>query len=257
MSPFEMKRANLLGTGISAINMREAVRLLESRLASGEKGYVCVTGVHGIMEAQRDPAFRKVLNESFLTTPDGMPTVWVGILQGHSNIGRVYGPDLMLEVCKLSLDGGYTHYLYGGRPGVAERLAASLAARFPGIKIVGTYTPPFRKLNEDEERGLLDDIALLRPDFFWVGLSTPKQERFMAEYLPKLETKLMIGVGAAFDIHAGLLKDSPGWMKKAGLQWSHRLIQEPRRLWKRYLLNNPYFVWKIVLQLSRLTHHEF
>src|SRR6266851_5150522 len=138
MSRSEIPRANLLGTGISAINMPVAVHQLESRLTSGGKDYVCVTGVHGIMEAQRDTAFRKVLNESFLTTPDGMPTVWVGRLQGHSNMGRVYGPDLMLEVCKLSLDGHYTHFLYGGRPGVAERLSASLARRFPGIKIVGT-----------------------------------------------------------------------------------------------------------------------
>ncbi len=255
MSRSEIPRANLLGTGISAINMQEAVRLLESRVASGEKGYVCVTGVHGIMEAQRDPAFRRVLNESFLTTPDGMPTVWIGKLQGHSNMGRVYGPDLMLEVCKLSLGCGQTHYLYGGRAGVAERLSASLARRFPGIKIVGSYTPPFRKLSEGEENELIQAVARLKPDLFWVGLSTPKQERFMAEYLPKLETKLMIGVGAAFDIHAGLLKDSPSWVKKAGLQWSHRLIQEPNRLWKRYLVNNPLFLWKIALQLGGLRRY--
>jgi N-acetylglucosaminyldiphosphoundecaprenol N-acetyl-beta-D-mannosaminyltransferase len=256
MSPSEIPRADLLGTGISAINMQEAVRLIESRLASGVKGYVCVTGVHGIMEAQRDPEFRRVLNKSFLTTPDGMPTVWVGRLQGHLNMGRVYGPDLMLELCKLSVNSGYKHYLYGGRLGVAERLAASLATRFPGIKIVGTYTPPFRRLNEDEENELIQVVARLKPDLFWVGLSTPKQERFMAEYLPKLETKLMVGVGAAFDIHAGLLKDSPSWVKKTGMQWCHRLIQEPKRLWKRYLLNNPRFLWHVSLQLAGLRSYS-
>src|SRR5712692_5499174 len=146
MSQSEIPRANLLGTGISAINMPLAVHLIESRLASGEKGYVCVTGVHGIMEAQRDAAFRRILNDSFLTTPDGMPTVWAGKLQGHSPMARVYGPDLMLEVCKRGQGARLTHFLYGGHPGVAERLSTILSAKFPGIRVAGSYTPPFRRL---------------------------------------------------------------------------------------------------------------
>jgi N-acetylglucosaminyldiphosphoundecaprenol N-acetyl-beta-D-mannosaminyltransferase len=256
MSTLEPPRVNILGVGVSAISMETALRIVRTAIETRRRGYVCVTGVHGIMEAQRDPAFRKVLNESLLTTPDGMPTVWLGRLQGHSNMGRVYGPDLMLEMFKLSLGRGCTHYLYGGRTGVAGHLAASLTARFPGIKIIGTYTPPFRNLNKDEERELLQTVGRLKPDLFWVGLSTPKQERFMAEYLPRLETKLMIGVGAAFDIHAGLLQDSPKWVKSAGLQWCHRLVQEPGRLWKRYLLNNPLFLCKIALQLGRFTRYR-
>jgi N-acetylglucosaminyldiphosphoundecaprenol N-acetyl-beta-D-mannosaminyltransferase len=253
----ETRRANVLGIGVSVINMEDALHRIESKLANNEKGYVCVTGVHGIMEAQRDAAFRRILNASFLTTPDGMPTVWVGKLQGHSSMARVYGPDLMFELCKRSQRPRFTHFLYGGHPGVAERLGTALSAKFPGIRIVGSFTPPFRKLNVQEEEELLRLTARLKPDIFWVGLSTPKQERFMAEYLPRLETKLMLGVGAAFDIHAGLLQDSPDWAKRAGLQWCHRLFQEPRRLWKRYLLNNPRFIWKIALQLSGLTHYEF
>lgn len=257
MSLPEAKRANVLGIGVSAINMEEALHLIESRLASGEKGYVCVTGVHGIMEAQRDLAFRRILNDSFLTTPDGMPTVWAGKFQGHSSMARVYGPDLMLEVCKRGLGPRLSHFLYGGHPGVADRLGTILSAKFPGIRVVGSYTPPFRRINVQEEEELLRLTARLKPDIFWVGLSTPKQEHFMAKYLPRIETKLMFGVGAAFDIHTGLLHDSPVWVKRAGLQWCHRLVQEPRRLWKRYLLNNPRFLWKIALQLTGLTHYEF
>lgn len=253
----ETRRANILGIGVSAINMEDALDLIESRLANGEKGYICVTGVHGIMEAQRDAAFRRILNASFLTTPDGMPTVWVGKLQGHPSMARVYGPDLMSELCKRSQRPRLTHFLYGGHPGVAERLGAVLSAKFPGIRIVGSFTPPFRKLNVQEEEELLRLTARLKPDIFWVGLSTPKQERFMAEFLSKLDVRLMVGVGAAFDILTGEIRDAPRWIKRAGLQWLHRLSQEPSRLWKRYLLNNPKFIWKIALQLSGLTHYEF
>jgi N-acetylglucosaminyldiphosphoundecaprenol N-acetyl-beta-D-mannosaminyltransferase len=255
MQPFEVPRANVLGVGVSAINMDQALGLFESWLGNGARGYVCVTGVHGVMEAQKDPSFRRILNRSLLTTPDGMPTVWVGKLQGFSGMGRVYGPDLMAHVCRLSCDRGYKHFLYGGGPGTAERLKDAFTTRFPGLKVVGTYTPPFRPLSAEEERGLLDHVSNVKPDIFWVGLSTPKQERFMAQYVRKIEAKIMVGVGAAFDYHIGAIKDSPTWMKKAGLQWAHRLAQEPGRLGKRYLRNNPAFLWKIGLQLAGLTRH--
>jgi N-acetylglucosaminyldiphosphoundecaprenol N-acetyl-beta-D-mannosaminyltransferase len=248
--PTSPARANILGVGINALDMRAAVSAIDAAVSSGRKGYVCVTGVHGIMEAQRDEAFRAILNSSFLTTPDGMPTVWVGKWQGFCTIERVYGPDLMLDVCRLSVIKGYTHFLYGGKPGVADSLKSALEQRFPGIRILGTFCPPFRPLNVTEERDLVERVASLRPDLFWVGLSTPKQERFMDEFCPKLDTKVMLGVGAAFDIHAGLLKDSPAWLKNMGLQWVHRLYQEPKRLWKRYLVNNPRFVLDICLQFA-------
>jgi N-acetylglucosaminyldiphosphoundecaprenol N-acetyl-beta-D-mannosaminyltransferase len=248
--PISRARANVLGVGIDALNMRTAVAAIDAAIASGHKGYVCVTGVHGIMEAQTDEHFRTILNNSFLTTPDGMPTVWVGKRQGFRCMNRVYGPDLMLEICQVSISKAYTHFLYGGKPGVAERLKSVLECQHPGIRIVGAYCPPFRLLNKAEERDLIERVADLKPELFWVGLSTPKQERFMAEFIHKLDTKLMLGVGAAFDIHAGLLKDSPTWVKRAGLQWVHRLYQEPRRLCKRYLVNNPKFVLEICLQLA-------
>jgi len=214
-----------------------------------------VTGVHGIMEAQKNPAFRSILNSSLLTTPDGTPAVWVGRWQGHSQMRRVFGPEMMLEVCAMSVDKGYTHFLYGGTEGVAEQLKASLLHKFPGLRIVGTCTPPFRPLNEAEREGLKSRISSLQPDIFWVGLSTPKQERFMAEYLPQLDTLIMVGVGAAFDVHTGRIQDAPQWIKTAGLQWLHRLAQEPRRLWRRYLYNNPRFVLKITSQLLGLSKY--
>lgn len=245
-------RTNVLGVGISAIDMEDAIRLSDSLIRKSRKGYVCVTGVHGVIEAQSDKAFRRILNRSLMTTPDGMPMVWIGRIQGQSRMRRVYGPDYMMDMCRFSVARGYRHFLYGGGQGVAVRLATELTRRCPGLQIVGTYTPPFRPLNSTEETELVALVAETKPDVFWVGLSTPKQERFMAHYLDKLDTKLMVGVGAAFDIHTGGIKDAPPWLKRAGLQWLHRLAQEPRRLWRRYLVNNPKFIWNIGLQFLGL-----
>jgi N-acetylglucosaminyldiphosphoundecaprenol N-acetyl-beta-D-mannosaminyltransferase len=180
-----------------------------------------------------------------------MPLVWLGKIYGFSNISRVYGPDLMMELCRRSVPNKLTHFLYGGDTGVAEQLRKRLEKQFPGIRVVGTYTPPFRPLNQEEEQDLEKQVRATRPDLFWVGLSTPKQEYFMATYLPRLEAKVMIGVGAAFDIHTGRARDAPRWVKVIGMQWLHRLCQEPRRLWKRYLYNNPIFIYKITKQLLR------
>ena len=164
---------------------------------------------------------------------------------------RVYGPDFMANLCRLSVSKGYRHYLYGGQPGVAQELKDALQKRFPGLQVVGTCTPPFRNLTQDEEDALLKDVQGAKPDILWVGLSTPKQECFMADYVDRLRVPLIVGVGAAFDFHTGRLDEAPAWIKRAGLQWLHRLLQDPRRLWKRYLLNNPVFLWRIALQLLR------
>ena len=252
MEPLDnLARTNVLGVGVHAINMEQAVAAIDQAVRDRRKGYVCVTGVHGVMEAQADSEFKKILNNSLLTTPDGMPTVWVGRLQGFRHMDRVYGPDLMLEVCRLSEERGYTHYFYGGKKGIAEQLANALRKRFRKLKIVGLDTPPFRPLNPAEEQELQEQMMKTRTDFLWVGLSTPKQERFMANHIGALDCTLMLGVGAAFDVHTGMTKDAPQWMKRAGLQWFHRLLQEPSRLWKRYLINNPKFIFNIVLQLLR------
>jgi len=240
---------NILGVQMSAVNMREALDRTESLIEARGKGYVCVTGVHGIMEAQASPELRTTLNEAFLAVPDGMPTVWIGHLYGHTAMSRVYGPDFMLELCDRSRKRGYRHFLYGGNSGVAEQLKRTLVERYPGLQVVGAYTPPFRPLTEPEERDLCLQVAMAQPDIVWVGLSTPKQERLMRALLGKLDTRVMVGVGAAFDIHTARIQDAPGWMKSSGLQWLHRLLQEPRRLARRYLINNPIFVAKVGWQL--------
>jgi N-acetylglucosaminyldiphosphoundecaprenol N-acetyl-beta-D-mannosaminyltransferase len=251
-----MMRANVLGVGVDAVNLPLAADMLETAVESGNGGYVCVTGIHGVMEAQRNPRFKKVLDDAMLVVPDGMPTVWVGRWEGFRNMGRVFGPDLMLEVCRRSVSSGHSHFLYGGKPGIAEELQANLKRRFPGIRIVGTYTPPFRKLSPAEMTDLQSRLSQVAPDIIWVGLSTPKQEQFMWENISSLNCKVMVGVGAAFDIHTGHVNDAPNWIKNAGLQWLHRLCQEPSRLWKRYLINNSAFLIRIALQFAGVKRYE-
>lgn len=239
-----------------AVNLDSAADMIEAAVDAKSRGYVCVTGVHGVMEAQRNGRFKQVLDQAFLVVPDGMPTVWIGRWEGHDKMGRVFGPDLMLEVCRRSIESGHTHYLYGGKPGIAEELKQNLSKRFPGIQIVGTYTPPFRPLSAEESADLQEELSNRDPDIIWIGLSTPKQEQFMAENLGSLSCKIMVGVGAAFDIHTGHIKDSPRWMKRVGLQWFHRLCQEPGRLWKRYLLNNSGFLIRTFLQFTGIRRYQ-
>ena len=243
-------RANVLGIGVHALDLDIAATLIERAVREGQKGYVCVTGVHGVMEAQRDPELRQILNHALITAPDGMPMSWVGRLQGFGQIDRVFGPDFMAAMCRLSADRGYRNFLYGGKPGVAELLSATLQRKFTGLQIAGTYTPPFGDLNPDQEETIFARVREAKPHIVWVGLSTPKQEQFMARYLDRLDAPLLVGVGAAFDFHAGLVRDCSAWIKRAGLQWLHRLVQDPRRLWRRYLRNNPAFVWHIACQIT-------
>jgi N-acetylglucosaminyldiphosphoundecaprenol N-acetyl-beta-D-mannosaminyltransferase len=247
-----IERVNVLGAGISVINLQTALTAIGDAVRARRKGYICVTGVHGVMEAQEDATLRRILNQAFLCTPDGMPMVWMGRLRGHREMSRVYGPDLMLEVCAWSEKSGCRHFFFGGAPGVAEQLREKLQATFPDLQVVGCYTPPFRPLNVEEVKQLQEMVRAAQPDILWVGLSTPKQEKFMGEFLPRLDVTLMIGVGAAFDFHSGRVKQAPRWMQRTGLEWFYRLCQEPGRLAKRYLRNNPLFVVKIAGQLCGL-----
>ena len=247
--------ADILGVKVSAINMSRAVDTADRWIRTGQSGYVCVTGVHGVMEAQKNPEFLEILSHAMMNTPDGMPMSWVGRLQGFDDMDRVFGPEFMSAMCQLSLERDFRHFLYGGQPGVAEKLKYSLERKFPGLQVVGTYTPPFRDLNTEEENTLLAQVRDAKPHIFWVGLSTPKQELFMAQYVHRLQVPLLVGVGAAFDYHTGLIRDCSVWVKRAGLQWLHRLAQDPKRLWRRYLHNNPAFVWMIALQLLKLRRY--
>jgi N-acetylglucosaminyldiphosphoundecaprenol N-acetyl-beta-D-mannosaminyltransferase len=256
LSSHDDKRINVLGVGVSVLNLRTAVEAIADATHARRRGYICVTGVHGISEAQEAPNFRQVLNAAFLNTPDGMPLVWLGKLHGHAEMNRVYGPDLMLEIFQRSQTEPWRHFFLGGKPGVAEDLRIRMEERFPGVQICGCYSPPFRALNEAEEKALWETFSRLKPDITWIGLSTPKQEKFMAAYLGRLDTTLMIGVGAAFDFHAGQARQAPLWIQRSGLEWLFRLFQEPRRLWRRYLKNNPLFLARIVLQLTGLRKYS-
>lgn len=248
-------RFNVLGVGVSALTLTDATHRIIATQGQKQLGYISVCTVHGISEARRVPALQKIFNHSWLNTPDGMPLVWLGRHHGHDTITRVYGPDLMLLVCDAGRASGLRHYFYGGAPGVAESLQAKLSARFPGLEVVGTYTPPFHPLTNDEFTALQADIAAKSPDIIWVGLGTPKQERFMAETWAKLDTALMIGVGAAFDFHSGRVRQAPQWMQRSGLEWLFRLAMEPRRLAYRYLVYNPLFVLRTFAQLSGLKRY--
>jgi N-acetylglucosaminyldiphosphoundecaprenol N-acetyl-beta-D-mannosaminyltransferase len=251
-----LPRVNVLGVGVHALNLRTAVTALQSAIETRSKGYVCVSGVHGVSEAQTDPAFRSILNHAFLNTPDGMPLVWLGRMAGFPEMDRVYGPDLLNEVCKASQWTKWRHFFYGGGPGTAEALAATLQAKYPRLQIVGTHTPPFRPLTPAEFDEFQAQISAVRPDIIWVGLSTPKQELFMSSTLARLDVPIMIGIGAAFDLVSGRVRQSPRWIQRSGFEWLYRLIQEPRRLWKRYLKNNPLFVWRTFLQQTGLRRYS-
>jgi N-acetylglucosaminyldiphosphoundecaprenol N-acetyl-beta-D-mannosaminyltransferase len=249
-------RANILGVGVHAIDIEVATSILAKHVKEGRKGYVCLVGVHGVMEARRDHGLRTVFAEATLVAPDGMPTVWMGHMQGHSRMQRIFGPELMVEIFKREEFRNYVHFLCGGEPGVAEKLRGEMLERFPWVQIAGTYTPPFRQMTVEEENELAERVHGLHIDVIWVGLSTPKQEKFMARYLPILDTKLMIGVGAAFLYNTGMIKDSPVLIKRMGLQWLHRLLQEPGRLWKRYLRNNPLFILLAIQQAFGWRHYK-
>jgi N-acetylglucosaminyldiphosphoundecaprenol N-acetyl-beta-D-mannosaminyltransferase len=250
-APVACPRVDVLGVPVSAITMAQAVEAIGRWIANGTPHYVCVTGVHGVMESGRDESLRLIHERAGLVTPDGMPLVWLAHYAGYRHVERVYGPDLMLAVCGASVQGGWRHYFYGGAPGVAERMAERLRTRFPGLTIAGMHSPPFAPMTPAEDAALVRRINDVRPDIVWVGLGTPKQERWMAEHVGRLSAPVLVGVGAAFDFHAGVKRQAPRWMQRSGLEWSFRLMTEPRRLGRRYLVNNPLFIWRITLQLLR------
>jgi N-acetylglucosaminyldiphosphoundecaprenol N-acetyl-beta-D-mannosaminyltransferase len=256
MKSVDIARTNVLGVGVSAINLSLAMQVIEQWIETQTPNYICVTGVHGIMESQNDPALRQIHNNAGLVTPDGMPLVWLSKLMGQSHVDRVYGPDLMLAFCQLSVQKGYRHFLYGSSEAVLTQLSKRLCQRIPGIQIVGAYSPPFRPLTEAEDQSVVAQINESAADVVWVGLSTPKQEQWMASHLGHLSAPVLVGVGAAFDFHAGTKPQAPYWMQRSGLEWVFRLSTEPRRLWKRYLFNNPRFILSVCLQISGLRNYS-
>ena len=249
-------RVNALGIGISPISLDIALQQIGDWISNRKRRYVCVCTVHTVMESRRSESLRRVLNGSGMATPDGMPLVWLARLAGHSGVGRVYGPDIMLAEMEDSVRTGHRHFFYGGRPGVTDRLRKTFTSRFPGVAIVGTFTPPIAPVEELCNSDTADLINQARPDIVWVGISTPKQEMWMAGMRTLLQAPVLIGVGAAFDFHSGTVRQAPPWMQRIGLEWLFRLVSDPRRLWRRYLVDNPWFIGAVTLQRLGLKRYE-
>ncbi len=242
-----IKRKTILGVNVSATSYEEVLALcrqwIEQRDTLPSRArYVCVTSVHGIMTAVADRSFRSLLNGADVATPDGMPLVWALRSFGVARQQRVYGPDLMLAICRQAAQLGHSIYLYGGRPDTLRDLQRALEKNMPGIEIAGSYAPPFRPLTPEEDADAVQRIRDVRPDILFLGISTPKQERWMHDHAERFPGMVMFGVGAAFDFHAGRVPQAPSWMQRRGLEWFFRLMMEPRRLWKRYLFVTPLFV---------------
>jgi N-acetylglucosaminyldiphosphoundecaprenol N-acetyl-beta-D-mannosaminyltransferase len=230
----------------------QAIEQLDSWIVNNQRSYVCVTPVHALMDLRKEPNLRRIAYNSALTTPDGMPIVWLLKAVGHKHVSRVYGPDLMLAVCQHGLSRNYRHFLYGSTPETLVMLSQRLQQKFPNIQITGSFAPPFRSLTNDEDQDVIHRINQSAADIVWVGIGSPKQERWMAEHIYKTNAKVMLGVGAAFDFHAGTKQQAPRWMQRSGLEWFFRLLSEPGRLWKRYLISNTMFIFLTFLQITGL-----
>ncbi len=260
--PTTATTTNVLGVQISAVNLDLATARIDGWIRAYRdhharaNHYVCITGVHGVMESQDDPTLKDIHNAAGMVTPDGMPMVWANKMAGRSHVTRVYGPDLMMKVCREGVAKGIRHFFYGGKEGVADALKQKLEEKCPGLKVVGTFCPPFRKLTDDEDRELCALLEAADADIVWVGLSTPKQEFWMSGHVGKIDAPVMIGVGAAFDFHAGLVKQAPKFIQKSGMEWLFRMCMEPKRLWKRYMKNNPRFIWKFAMQKLGIIKYE-
>jgi len=241
-------RLALLGVRVSAFDLATAVAEMDRAIAEGRRTYASTCPVYTLNQGHERPEVRAALNGADWATPDGMPVVWALRWFGARRVGRVYGPDLMLALTDVSAQKGYAQYYLGGAPGVADALAAEMQRRFPGLKVAGSFCPPFRELALDEEQAMITHVNESGAHIVWVGLGSPKQDVWMARYRPALRPPLLVAVGAAFDFFTGRQPQAPRWMQRNGLEWLFRLASEPRRLWKRYLIGNPLFLWRLLKQ---------
>jgi N-acetylglucosaminyldiphosphoundecaprenol N-acetyl-beta-D-mannosaminyltransferase len=246
------RRVDVLGVQVNVLNVHQACEIIEGWIRQRAKRYVCITGAHGVMESHRDERLRSILNQAGMVTADGMPLVWFSRFIRKAPARRVYGPDLMRALTAISPARGYRHFYYGGPPGIVEKLKTKMEHDHPGIEVVGTVTPPFRQLTRAEDDAVVQCINAARPDIVWVGLSTPKQEVWMARHVERIDAPVLIGVGAAFDFLAGTKRQAPRWMQRSGLEWFFRLATEPRRLWRRYAYIVPGFA---LLSARELVKH--
>jgi len=246
-----IERVDILGVKISAINMHIALEEIGNWISTQQRKYICVTPAHSIMDCLKSPELYPLFNESGMTTPDGMSVAWLLKLRGYPYVERVAGSDLMDAVMQLSVSKGWRHYFYGGKEGIPVRLAAHFRSKYPGVQIVGIYSPPFRPLTPEEDREIIRSIRQAKPDILWVGISSPKQERWMAAHVNKLDVPVLVGVGAAFDFLSGEKKRAPLWMQDLGMEWLFRFMSEPKRLYPRYRAY-PRFVVLSIIQMLQL-----
>jgi exopolysaccharide biosynthesis WecB/TagA/CpsF family protein len=248
---------DVLGVQVNAIQIPDVIDVMKKCIKERKRCHsIAVTGMHGVMEAQHDRAFKEVLNSADAVVPDGMPLVWLGRLRGLSLQRRVYGPELMMSFCEQTAEEGYRHFFYGGAPGVPEKLARILQEKIPSLQVAGAFSPPFRALTQEEDAEIVAAINATAPDIVWVGLGTPKQEIWMRGHRERMRAPILVSVGAAFDIHAGTKAQAPVWMREHGLEWLFRLAQEPGRLWKRYLVYGSEFVVRVCLDLAGVGRNQ-
>ena len=239
------RSTDILGVPVSLIDLPKAVEIIQGWIERRQSQLVCIRDVHGVMRSQQDPELSRIHKLAGLVTPDGMPLVWVSRLRGHKTVSRVCGADLVAALCDASQETGHRHYFFGGKSGVAERMAEKLRELFPDLVVAGMATPPFGDVSQKEDDAITRSIVEAKPHVIWVGMSTPRQEYWMRDHVARIPGAVLIGVGAAFDFYAGDVKRAPRWMQQTGFEWLHRLAAEPRRLWRRYLYMAPMFVLRI------------
>ncbi len=232
----------ILGVDIAAINMNWLLKFTEDNIKKIKGDYMTVVNVYSCVSAYEDPEYCKVQNNAVLAIPDGGPLSTVGRRRGYKQMKRTTGPTYMGKILKISAEHGYKHYFYGSTPETLEKMRVKLLNTYPGLNIVGMYSPPFRPMTKEEDDLIVERINELKPDFIWVGLGAPKQENWMAAHQDRVNG-FMVGVGAAFDYAAGNIKRAPEWMQKWNLEWVYRLIQEPKRLFMKYWHTNIRFIW--------------
>lgn len=242
-----MQTCNILGVNISVTNIKETVEYIEKNVESLKGNYICVSNVHTTVIAYENKTYRDIQNNGILALPDGGPLSLVSKMRGYKEAERVTGPDLMEAIFEISQKNGYKHFFYGSTENTLKKMEENLRLKYPSLNIIGMYSPPFKKEIEQESEKLLSEINMKSPDFIWVGLGAPKQEVWMKLHENKING-LMIGVGAGFDYFAGNIKRAPLWMQKNNLEWFYRLIQDPKRLYKRYMTTNSKFIWNVIIR---------
>lgn len=241
----------VIGTRVHSTSYAGATSIVSDWSCGQESRYICVANVHMLMEAHDSSDFRKIVNDADLVTPDGMPLVWMIRLKGQRNQSRVYGPTLMLHILEAAAREIIPVGFYGSQPDVLEELIKHMQMRYEGLKIAYSFSPPFRELSPKEDLAIIEQVNQSGTRILFIGLGCPKQEYWMAEHRGKVNA-VMIGVGAAFDFHAGVKPQAPVWMQRIGLEWLFRLANEPRRLWRRYLYHNPRFMVLAIADLLGL-----